>query len=59
MQLPLLYRHGRQSGRHLGVTDSACLMLEPLPKGHHSFNLKGTFPLFNLSLDFSYGLIVE
>jgi hypothetical protein len=34
-------------------------MLEPLPKGHHSFNLKGTFPQFNLSLDFSYGLIME
>jgi len=34
-------------------------MLDPLPKGHHSFNLKGTFPQFNFSLDISYRLIVE
>jgi hypothetical protein len=59
VQLPLLYRHGRQPGRHLEVTNGACVMLEPLPKGHHSFNLKGTFPQFNLSLDISYGLIME
>jgi hypothetical protein len=35
------------------------VMLDPLKKGQHSLNFKGTFPQFNFSLDVTYHLTID
>lgn len=47
------------AGTYFGVDDGVYVMLEPLRKGHHTLNFKGTFPQFDFSLDVTYKLIVE
>jgi hypothetical protein len=47
------------AGTYLGVDDGVYVMLEPLKKGEHTLNFKGTFPQFNFILDFTYKLIVQ
>lgn len=47
------------AGTYLGVDDGVYLMLQPLRKGEHILNFKGTFPQYDFSLDFTYKLIVE
>jgi hypothetical protein len=47
------------AGSYWGVDDGVYLMLEPLSKGTHTLNFKGTFPQFDFDLDFSYSLIVR
>jgi hypothetical protein len=49
-----------KKGSYVGVDDGVYVMLEPLSKGPHTLNLKGSFPpQFNFVLDFTYNLIVQ
>jgi hypothetical protein len=47
------------AGSYWGVDDGIYLMLEPLSKGVHTLNFKGSFPQFDFDLDFTYRLIVR
>jgi hypothetical protein len=47
------------AGSYLGVDDGIYVMLDPLKKGQHTLNFKGTFPQFNFSLDVTYHLTIE